>query len=69
MQELLHEKHKLSNLMIRTKRKLNKLLETNNHTYEQMGKIIQLSTEISEIRPILNRTSAKFKRKAMLGRK
>ena len=69
MQELLHEKHKLSNLMIRTKRKLNKLLETNNHTYEQMGKIIQLSTEISEIRPILNRTRAKFKRKAMLGRK
>ena len=55
--------------MIRTKKKLNKLLETDNHTQEQMTKIIQLSTELKVIRPILNKTAAKFKRKAMIGRK
>ena len=63
MQETLNEKHKTSNLMIKTKKKLNKLLEKINHTNEEMIKIIQLTTELKVIRPQLNQIAAKFKRK------
>ena len=69
LKELLKQKHKMSNLMIRTKKRLNKLLTNNHHDQDQMMKIIQLSTELKIIRPHLNKLTAKFKRRAILGRK
>ena len=66
LQELANEKHKIGNKMIRTKKKLNKLLNQNNHNQEQMSKIIILSSELKVIRPILNKVTAKFKRKVLI---
>ena len=69
LQELLKEKHRISNLMIKTRKKLNRIIESNPHNHDQMTKIIQLSTELKVIRPMLNQLSALFKRKVTISRK
>ena len=66
LQDLSNEKYKISNKMVRAKKKLDKLLNQNQHNQEEMGKIIKLSSELKVIRPILNKLRAKFKRKVLL---
>ena len=68
IQELSDQKHKVSNIMTRTKKKLNKLLRRDNQNQGEMEKIIKLTTELKVIRPELNKLTAMFKRKVLIGK-
>ena len=62
LQNLVTEKHKTSNKLIRLKKQLDKLTKSGEITQEKMGKIMHKTIEIKNTRINLNRMSAVFKR-------
>ena len=68
LQQLVNQKHKLSSRLTHTRRKLDKLVNNQSTNSEAIRKIIDLTIEIQVIKPLLNKTSAQFKRKAIISK-